>query len=978
MGLMAEGAQGQTAVFTDDFSTNQSTSYTTTGSIGSSAWSVTRSGDDWGARRNTSPAQLELTNDASATANANGWTFASTSTSAYASPYNTTLNLNPRSVIWTFNMRQIRSDPAGFASGSYGVAFILGGTSTTAATAGNGYAVVLGQSGSTDPIRLVKYTNGLQGTMTNLVVSNTSGLTDFGSEYLSVKVTYNPANSQWELFLRNDGGVAFTDPTTGTLVTQGTATDNTYTGISLTVLGAYWQGSTGANQTAFFDNVTVRTGVDGTITSAEYGTHTDGQNQQTSGSSVWYMNWDNGNLYVGISNATIGEGAVLYLDKDPQAPVNDGTDANGTNVGRNYDGTNFAALQFRADLVVYFKNGYREYRTADGSNGWNAATTGFGSYADNGGTNTRELAIPWSVIGGMPSSFNWFGYVTSSGGFVFAQVPTENMGGSIGTGARYERYFTVSTTNIGSETKPFSRNSFVFNNTADESGFGSISVYDFTMNSSGRTITRGSGVWTIAGNLRIDAGTISFGSTSDAANVTGNLVLGGTLTLSSSIGGDINVGGNWTRSGGTFTPNSRAVTFNGSANQSVTGTTTFDYLTISNSGGNITLNNDIDVNQNLTFNAGNVVLGTSKVFLGTSATITGAAAGKCVVTNSTGALYRNIAPGGSFQFAVGPSTTLFNPVSIALNPLDAGSELFNVRVIDGVSPSAPDNSLCVQRSWDISESTPGGNSAALTFQWAAADEGPNFARSLSSTFHYSTAQSRYFDVAFNTPATGSNPYSVSTVGGYPATEFSVYIVGASGGLPVQLSSFTGTITTGNRVRLDWRTISELNNYGFHVQRRFAGGASWGDVPNSFIPGHGTTSVPQQYTFTDNTPLISATEYRLKQVDLDGTENFSEPITVDNPTSVVEPAPKQFALLQNYPNPFNPTTEIKFSVAETDAATLVVYNSVGQKVAALYDQVAEAGRYYKVTLDGRNLSSGMYFYRLTSGKQTDLKKLMLIK
>ena len=249
--------QAQTTVFSDDFSTNTNSTWTTSGTIGSSAWSVTRSGDDWGARRNFSPEQLELTNDAGGAANANGWIFTATTTSSFNSPYNTTLNFNPGIVTWNFNMRQIRTDPAGFASNSYGVAFALASSSNSLNNTGNGYAIVLGQSGTTDPIRLASYTTGLQGTLTNIITSNTTGLTDFGTEYLSIRVTYNPSNDIWELFVRNDGTTSFSDPLTGTLISQGTAINNTYTGIPLDYLGGYWQGSTAANQTAFFDNVSV-------------------------------------------------------------------------------------------------------------------------------------------------------------------------------------------------------------------------------------------------------------------------------------------------------------------------------------------------------------------------------------------------------------------------------------------------------------------------------------------------------------------------------------------------------------------------------------------------------------------------------------------------------------------------------------------------------------------------------------------------
>ena len=251
---------GQTTVFSDDFSSNTNDSWTTSGSIGGSAWSVTRSGDDWGGRISTSNSQMELTNDASATAQVSGWIFASTLTSSFSYPFNSTLNLNNGIVTWNFNMRQTRTDPAGFTGGSYSVAFILAGSSDSADNVGNGYAVVLGQTGTIDPIRLVRYSEGLSSSLTNIIISNTSALTDFGAEYLSLSVTYDPSNDQWELFLRNDGSSTFTEPTTPTLISQGTATDNFYVGTPLLYMGGYWHGSTAANQTAFFDNVSVSVG----------------------------------------------------------------------------------------------------------------------------------------------------------------------------------------------------------------------------------------------------------------------------------------------------------------------------------------------------------------------------------------------------------------------------------------------------------------------------------------------------------------------------------------------------------------------------------------------------------------------------------------------------------------------------------------------------------------------------------------------
>jgi hypothetical protein len=100
--------------------------------------------------------------------------------------------------------------------------------------------------------------------------------------------------------------------------------------------------------------------------------------------------------------------------------------------------------------------------------------------------------------------------------------------------------------------------------------------------------------------------------------------------------------------------------------------------------------------------------------------------------------------------------------------------------------------------------------------------------------------------------------------------------------------------------------------------------------------------------------------------------------VDAVMSAVEQVPVRFQLMHNYPNPFNPETSIKFSVAQTGMTTLVVRNVLGQEVGELYHGIAEAGRYYTVRFSGRNLASGVYFYRLQSGTKVEIQKMLLTK
>ena len=197
-------------------------------------------------------------------------------------------------------------------------------------------------------------------------------------------------------------------------------------------------------------------------------------------------------------------------------------------------------------------------------------------------------------------------------------------------------------------------------------------------------------------------------------------------------------------------------------------------------------------------------------------------------------------------------------------------------------------------------------------------------------------------------------------------------------LPIQLTSFTALSNGANNVKLDWATVSEVNNFGFFVERRRDAESAFTELPNVFIPGHGTTLSPQHYSYVDNSVTLGVWWYRLRQMDLDGSKHYTEAVQTTVVTSVQENAPKEFALQQNYPNPFNPTTEIQFSVAGTGKTLLEVYSVIGQKVATLFDGIAEAGQYYQVRVDGARLSSGVYIYRLQSGAKVELRKMTLLK
>ncbi|GMU87488.1 MAG: hypothetical protein AMXMBFR48_27290 [Ignavibacteriales bacterium] len=186
-------------------------------------------------------------------------------------------------------------------------------------------------------------------------------------------------------------------------------------------------------------------------------------------------------------------------------------------------------------------------------------------------------------------------------------------------------------------------------------------------------------------------------------------------------------------------------------------------------------------------------------------------------------------------------------------------------------------------------------------------------------------------------------------------------------IPVELTSFTAS-TSGNTVQLAWTTATETNNSGFSVERKSTDG-NWSTV--AFVDGKGTTTAPASYIYTDRNLSSGTYTYRLKQIDFDGSYTYSDEVMTDLT------APAEFMLSQNYPNPFNPTTTIKFGIPADARVKLELYAITGEKVATLIDGEMTAG-YHQYLLNGSNLSTGVYLYRLTAGEFSSVKKLMLVK
>ncbi len=199
--------------------------------------------------------------------------------------------------------------------------------------------------------------------------------------------------------------------------------------------------------------------------------------------------------------------------------------------------------------------------------------------------------------------------------------------------------------------------------------------------------------------------------------------------------------------------------------------------------------------------------------------------------------------------------------------------------------------------------------------------------------------------------------------------------------PVELVSFEATIEKQTSVKLIWKTATEVNNFGFEVERKNENEEDCETI--GFVEGAGNSNSPKEYSFEDCPSGAGKYFYRLKQIDLDGSYEYSNVVEVNLSS------PSKFELKQNYPNPFNPTTIISYVIARSETTRqstevlvqLRVYDALGREVATLVNEKQAPGNYavkFDASSASGGLTSGIYFYTLRAGDYVCTKKMILMK
>ncbi len=192
--------------------------------------------------------------------------------------------------------------------------------------------------------------------------------------------------------------------------------------------------------------------------------------------------------------------------------------------------------------------------------------------------------------------------------------------------------------------------------------------------------------------------------------------------------------------------------------------------------------------------------------------------------------------------------------------------------------------------------------------------------------------------------------------------------------PVELISFSASLRNDNDVVLTWLTATETNNYGFELQRSDKNANNFQKI--GFVMSEGTIAKPKHYTFADNDLASVEYFYRLKQIDLNGSFQILDTIQVTVGTN------KLLKLYQNNPNPFNSTTLIAYDLPQHCQVELIVYNIQGQEVIKLVDDFQEAGSHAVdwsgKNNDGKEVGSGLFYYKLKTANETKLRQMLLLR
>lgn len=426
----------------------------------------------------------------------------------------------------------------------------------------------------------------------------------------------------------------------------------------------------------------------------------------------------------------------------------------------------------------------------------------------------------------------------------------------------------------------------------------------------------------------------------------------------------LKLSGQWNNQG-TFDAGSGTVIFdNESGSQIITSSAgeTFNNVIVNKAAGDLQIMNDITLNGTLTLTSGDLDLNGHTLTLGASGLLSETEGN--TVKGATGTIVCT-------ALLNNPSSE--NPHGIGIE-ITSPADLGNTTIVRGHAAQTDGVNSGIQRYFDIIPSVNTSLNADIVFHYDPSELNEISENELTM---FSSANSGSAWTALSGTA---NPSAHKYVLNGISSLNRLTLGSSSVPLPIELKDFHASVSEG-KVYLSWKTATEVNNYGFQIERQEEHNSEYRTQNTDweiagFVNGRGNSNSELSYSFQDNNPPAGKLQYRIKQLDNDGRFKYFGPLSVEID------AIKEYKLLQNSPNPFNPSTAIKFQLPQNTFVTIKVYDQIGREVTTLLDKETTAGSHI-VYWNGRDnngqiVASGIYLYKLTAGPYTETRKMSLLK
>ncbi len=452
----------------------------------------------------------------------------------------------------------------------------------------------------------------------------------------------------------------------------------------------------------------------------------------------------------------------------------------------------------------------------------------------------------------------------------------------------------------------------------------------------------------------------------DSIVVQGNLVIADNVVELDTDGFPIFLGGNWTNQG-TFTADNGLVVLNGTVNQTIEATgaggESYHKVVVNKASGRVLFESNVTIADSLELTSGVVNLQTNDLTLeNTEADHLNGSSASYIQADGAGELFFAIASGETYDLPIGDDDE-YSPSSFEINSLTGTLPSISINLRDSKYPDISTDFAYISRYWTFNDV----NITSISYNWTFTYTNADVAGGSEGTIEPIKFDGSNVDDILDFPSFSRN-LGANQITWNNLTSFSSGTGGVEDGgslLPVELLHFDVELVDKEAV-VSWSTASELNNDHFEIEVSL-NGEQYSSIAS--IQGQGNSSEVVEYSYRHRRPAPGVSYYRLKQVDFDGTVDYSEVVALDN----FNPLNNQLGVFV-YPNPTTPDNiNLRIESNGEEGLDVRLVNLTGQ----LFFQTSISEEYFdeKIT-PVKGMSSGIYLLIINQGSTKKIHKVVV--